>query len=156
MSAATIHCTFLKTFLRYLCQIQRFSMGWLWGREEGKVNILNPRRDFFPSVTSSHIMWPLLLHMNQWLNAGKCRNVNHESTERKDFTLPFSLCCREYVLSESQHVLSPTPPLLEQRASFTSLRVCSDWPEIYEQKPHCDSVTTTVSAFAVLDDSEVL
>ena len=28
-------------------------------------------------------------------NAGKCTNANHKSKERKDFSVPFFLCCRD-------------------------------------------------------------
>ena len=62
------------------------------------ITILSPKRKIWKQdqsykhrklsdKTSPQPVFLSMNQVNQWLNAGKCRNVNHKSTEHKDFSL---------------------------------------------------------------------
>ena len=117
-----------------------------------QMNILNPRRDFCQSVTWVHTSWNLLLRMNQWLNAGRCINVNYMSTERKDFILPIFLCCKEsmhasYLCRNSTFTNSRFTAITCFMIHFFKSLLRRTWN--LRKKTHCNSVTITVSAFAL-------
>ena len=83
----------------------------------------------------------------QWLDAGKCRNVNHKSTKHKYFSLPTFLCCEDSILSADVVNSTFTNSSLTGQNENHVLRL--PW-----KKSHCNSVRITVSAFALLAYSD--